>query len=52
MKAKTFDCVEKKVGQILLAGLGDKEQGAIMAFRRALKRRQGGKGEMAGCCIS
>jgi predicted KAP-like P-loop ATPase len=39
------DVLEKKIGQLSLAGLGDKEQRAVRAFQKALKRRQAGRSD-------
>ena len=41
----SVNVLEKKVEQLSLAGLGDPEQRAIGAFRRALKRKQEGRAD-------
>jgi predicted KAP-like P-loop ATPase len=41
----SVDVLEKKIGQLSLAGLGDKGQKAVRAFQKALKRRQEGRSD-------
>jgi predicted KAP-like P-loop ATPase len=41
----SIDVLEQKVKEIDLRGIGEKEQRAVQAFQKALKRRQEGKSE-------
>lgn len=41
----SIDVLEQKVKKIDLAGIGEKEQRAVQAFQKALKRRQEGKSD-------